>query len=118
MIRQLERDLPELLSFFSLPQHLWRKLRTTNIIERCFVKAFYTSSLTLPYHRPNTPCSVKESRIPILSGFAFSRPTMDSERLALPTQQIPECLAAIYFLCVPSVLCGKFFTFHAAQTSR
>ena len=38
MVRQLERDLPELLSFFSFPRHLWRKLRTTNIIERCFVE--------------------------------------------------------------------------------
>jgi transposase-like protein len=38
MVWQLERDLPELLSFFSLPRHLWRKLRTTNIIERCFVE--------------------------------------------------------------------------------
>jgi putative transposase len=38
MVKQLERDLPELLSFFSLPQHLWRKLRTTNVIERCFVE--------------------------------------------------------------------------------
>jgi putative transposase len=38
MVRQLERDLPQLLSFFSFPRHLWRKLRTTNIIERCFVE--------------------------------------------------------------------------------
>ena len=38
MMRQLEHDLPELLSFFSFPRHLWRKLRTTNIIERCFVE--------------------------------------------------------------------------------
>jgi putative transposase len=38
MVRQLERDLPGLLSFFSFPRHLWRKLRTTNIIERCFVE--------------------------------------------------------------------------------
>jgi putative transposase len=38
MVRQLERDLPELLHFFALPQHLWRKLRTTNVIERCFVE--------------------------------------------------------------------------------
>ncbi len=38
MVRRLERDLPELLSFFSLPRHLRRKLRTTNIIERCFVE--------------------------------------------------------------------------------
>src|SRR6266853_4515851 len=28
----------ELLSFFAFPQHLWRKLRTTNVIERCFVE--------------------------------------------------------------------------------
>jgi putative transposase len=38
MVRQLERDLPELLSFFAFPRHLWRKLRTTNVIERCFVE--------------------------------------------------------------------------------
>jgi putative transposase len=38
MVRQLERDLPELLHFFALPMHLWRKLRTTNVIERCFVE--------------------------------------------------------------------------------
>jgi len=30
--------LPEPLSFISFPRHLWRKLRTTNIIERCFVE--------------------------------------------------------------------------------
>jgi putative transposase len=38
MVRQMERDLPELLSFFSFPRHRWKKLRTTNIIERCFVE--------------------------------------------------------------------------------
>jgi transposase-like protein len=38
MIRRLEQDLPELLSFFAFPRHLWRKLRTTNLIERCFVE--------------------------------------------------------------------------------
>lgn len=38
MVRQLERDLPELLNFFAFPQHLWRKLRTTNVIERVFVE--------------------------------------------------------------------------------
>jgi len=38
MVRQLEADLPELLSFFRFPRHLWKKLRTTNIIERCFVE--------------------------------------------------------------------------------
>jgi putative transposase len=38
MVRQLEGDLPELLSFFRFPRHRWRKLRTTNIIERCFVE--------------------------------------------------------------------------------
>ena len=38
MVRRLEQDLPELLTFFEFPRHLWRKLRTTNAIERCFVE--------------------------------------------------------------------------------
>ncbi len=38
IVRQLEKDLPELLSFLQFPRHLWRKLRTTNVIERCFVE--------------------------------------------------------------------------------
>lgn len=38
LVRKLEQDLPELLSFFSFPKHLWRKLRTTNVIERVFVE--------------------------------------------------------------------------------
>ncbi len=38
IVRQLEKDLPELLSFFPFPRHRWRKLRTTNVIERCFVE--------------------------------------------------------------------------------
>jgi hypothetical protein len=36
MVQRLQRDLPELLSFYSFPRHLWKNLRTTNIIERCF----------------------------------------------------------------------------------
>jgi putative transposase len=38
MVKRLEQDLPELLAFFSFPRHLWKKLRTTNAIERCFVE--------------------------------------------------------------------------------
>ncbi len=38
IVKRLERALPELLSFFSFPRHLWRSLRTTNVIERCFVE--------------------------------------------------------------------------------
>ena len=38
MLQRLQQDLPELLSFFSLPRRLWRKLRTTNVMERCFVE--------------------------------------------------------------------------------
>ena len=38
IVKRLERDLPELLAFFSFPRHLWKKLRTTNAIERCFVE--------------------------------------------------------------------------------
>jgi transposase-like protein len=38
LVKRLERDLPDLLTFFDFPQPLWRKLRTTNAIERCFVE--------------------------------------------------------------------------------
>ena len=38
MVNRLERDLPELLNFYGFPKHLWRSLRTSNIIERCFVE--------------------------------------------------------------------------------
>ncbi len=38
VVKSLEKDLPELLNFYQFPQHLWRKLRTTNAIERCFVE--------------------------------------------------------------------------------
>ena len=38
LVLQLQKDLPELLSFFQFPRHLWKKLRTTNVIERCFVE--------------------------------------------------------------------------------
>jgi hypothetical protein len=38
MIRRLQQDLPELFSFFVFSRHLWRKLRTTYVIERCFVE--------------------------------------------------------------------------------
>ncbi|MBI4478438.1 MAG: transposase, partial [Acidobacteria bacterium] len=45
IVRQRQRDLPELLAFFQFPRHLWKKLRTTNVIERCFVEV-------LRRHRP------------------------------------------------------------------
>jgi putative transposase len=38
LVRRLEKHLPELLNFFQFPRHLWKKLRTTNAIERCFVE--------------------------------------------------------------------------------
>lgn len=38
LVERLERDLPDLLSFYQFPPHLRRKLRTTNVIERCFVE--------------------------------------------------------------------------------
>jgi putative transposase len=38
VVQQLEKDLPELLSIFNFPKQLRRRLRTTNIIERCFVE--------------------------------------------------------------------------------
>jgi transposase-like protein len=38
VVKSLENDLPELLNFYAFPKHLWKKLRTTNMIERCFVE--------------------------------------------------------------------------------
>jgi putative transposase len=38
LVARLLRDLPELLAFFTCPRVLWRQLRTTNVIERCFVE--------------------------------------------------------------------------------
>ena len=38
LVTRLRQDLPELLAFFQCPRPLWRKLRTTNVIERCFVE--------------------------------------------------------------------------------
>jgi len=38
VVKSLEKDLPELLNFYAFPKHLWKKLRTTNTIERCFVE--------------------------------------------------------------------------------
>jgi transposase-like protein len=38
VVRQLERDLPQLLSLFSFSRHLCKRLRTTTTIERCFVE--------------------------------------------------------------------------------
>lgn len=37
-MRRLGKDLPELLAFFRFPRHPCRKLRTINVIERCFVQ--------------------------------------------------------------------------------
>jgi transposase-like protein len=39
MVKRLEACLPELLTFFSFPQDLWRKLRTTEVIGRCLAEA-------------------------------------------------------------------------------
>jgi putative transposase len=38
LVARLETDLPELLTFYQFPKALWRKLRTTNVIERRFVE--------------------------------------------------------------------------------
>jgi putative transposase len=38
IVASLEADLPDLLPFYQFPPHLRRKLRTTNVIERCFVE--------------------------------------------------------------------------------
>lgn len=38
LVTRLLRNLPELLAFFQCPRPLWRTLRTTHVIERCFVE--------------------------------------------------------------------------------
>jgi putative transposase len=38
VVKSLEKDLPDLLNFYAFPKHLWKKLRTTNLIERCFLE--------------------------------------------------------------------------------
>lgn len=38
MVWQLAKDLPELLTFFRFPRSLWKKLRTTSVIERTFAQ--------------------------------------------------------------------------------
>ena len=38
LVTRLLHDLPELLTCFQCPRALWRKRRTTNVIERCFVE--------------------------------------------------------------------------------
>ncbi|MGH9437356.1 MAG: transposase, partial [Terriglobia bacterium] len=38
VVKQLEQDLSELPALYRLPPPLWRKLRTTNLIERCSVE--------------------------------------------------------------------------------
>jgi transposase-like protein len=38
MVRRLRRTCPNCCRSSRSPRHLWRKLRTTNVIERCFVE--------------------------------------------------------------------------------
>ena len=38
VMKLLRQDLPEVLSCFAFPRHLGRKLRTSNVIARCFVE--------------------------------------------------------------------------------
>jgi transposase-like protein len=38
LVQRLEKDLPDLLTFYQFPRPLWKKLRTTNVIERRFVE--------------------------------------------------------------------------------
>jgi transposase-like protein len=38
VVASVERDLEELLGFLAMPEAHWRKVRTTNIIERAFLE--------------------------------------------------------------------------------
>jgi len=64
-VRRLQHDPPELLSFFALPRHLRKKVRTTNVIERCFVEA----------HRHTRPmvCSVNVASVDRIIYSIFQR---------------------------------------------
>ena len=63
VVKQLERDLPELLALFRLPKHLWRKLRTTNITSAASSKPgeepgpWSASSTCGPWTDSSTPSS-------------------------------------------------------------
>jgi len=37
-VKQLEKDLPDLLTFFDFAQLLWKKLHATKVLECCFVE--------------------------------------------------------------------------------
>jgi transposase-like protein len=39
LVRQLEKDLPQLLAFFNFPKHLWKQLRMENPHPRGFTQA-------------------------------------------------------------------------------
>ena len=54
----LEKDIESLLHFFKAPPKLWKKLRSTNVIERLFVRCVAGSAPCAPLP-PNNP--VKES---------------------------------------------------------
>jgi putative transposase len=97
MVRQLERDLPELLSFFSFPRHLWKKLRTTNLIERCFVEVrrrtrpmvcFVKRQKRGPHHLLHLPEVQPGMEKPHPPGFYTSRVTSPGDRKALDA---PAC---------------------------
>ena len=62
-------------AFFSLPRHLWRKLRTANLIERCFVEV----------RRRTQPmvCFVNEASVERIVYSIFSRFNEDWRNRAL-----------------------------------
>jgi len=64
MVRRLQQDLPELLSFFAFPRHLWRKLRTTNVIDAASSKF---GDALVPW------CALSMSRAWTASSTPFSR---------------------------------------------
>jgi len=117
MVRRLERDLPELLAFFAFPRHLWRKLRTTNVIERCFVEVrrrtrpmvcfvngqsvdriIYSSSSASTWNGKPAPSSCLHNPLDITLSVAIKQIfDMDIKSLSVSTDRFPEETELRYF---------------------
>lgn len=82
IVKQRERDLPELLSFFGFPTHLWRQLRMTNLTERVFAEA---RRHTRPMRRicPSRPTQHRPDLRSPVRGAGVGVPNLPEKRLHL-----------------------------------
>jgi putative transposase len=93
VVKQLERDLPELLASFAFPKHLWRKLRTTNIIERGLSKSgeepgpWSASSTSNRWTESSTPSSRDSTWNGKLAPSAYLRKRLDITTISSITRR-------------------------------